>query len=90
MDKATILILGHTDSDGDEISNRALSENRCNSVKERLMGIFGENAAYDFEIKAFGESKPRVPNDSEENKQKNRRVEITVLPPKNYYESLKN
>ncbi len=88
VDKATILIQGHTDSDGDEISNMLLSENRCNSVKERLTEIFGGNSGYDFEIKAYGESKPRVPNDSEENKQQNRRVEITVLPPKDYYESL--
>lgn len=88
IDKATILIQGHTDSDGDEAANMTLSENRCNSVKERLMEIFGENVGYQFEIKPYGESKPRVPNDSEENKQQNRRVEITVLPPKDYYESL--
>lgn len=89
VDKATILIQGHTDSDGDEFLNMALSENRCISVKERLMLIFGENSQYEYEIKPYGESKPRVPNDSEENKQQNRRVEITVLPPKTYYDNLK-
>ncbi len=89
VDKATILIQGHTDSDGDELLNMALSENRCISVKDRLMLIFGENSQYEYEIKPYGESKPRVPNDSEENKQQNRRVEITVLPPKTYYDSLK-
>lgn len=88
VDKATILIQGHTDSDGDETSNMTLSENRCVSVKDRLVEIFGENSLYEFEIKSYGESKPRFPNDSEENKQQNRRVEITVLPPKDYYESL--
>ncbi|MDC8002031.1 OmpA family protein [Aequorivita todarodis] len=88
VDKATILIEGHTDSDGEENSNRVLSENRCISVKNRLIEIFGEDALYEFEIKPYGESKPRVPNDSEENKQQNRRVEITVLPPRDYYESL--
>lgn len=89
VDKATILIQGHTDSDGDELLNMVLSENRCISVKERLMQIFGENSQYEYEIKPYGESKPRAPNDSEENKQQNRRVEITVLPPKTYYDSLK-
>ncbi|SRX55573.1 OmpA family protein [Aequorivita sp. CIP111184] len=88
IDKATILIQGHTDSDGDDTSNMILSENRCISVKNRLIEFFGENPLYEFEIKPFGESKPRVPNDTEENKQKNRRVEITVLPPKDYYESI--
>lgn len=88
IDKATILIEGHTDSDGDETSNMILSENRCISVKDKLTEIFGENSLYDFEIKPYGESKPRVPNDSDEHKQQNRRVEITVLPPKDYYEGL--
>src|SRR5690606_8902736 len=78
LDKATILIQGHTDSDGEEAANMTLAENRCNSVKGRLMEIFGENSGYQFEIKAYGESKPRVSNDSQENKQQNRRVEITV------------
>lgn len=89
VDKATILIQGHTDSDGDELLNMVLSENRCISVKERLMHIFGGNSQYEYEIKPYGESKPRAPNDSDENKQQNRRVEITVLPPKTYYDSLK-
>ncbi|MEZ4882509.1 MAG: OmpA family protein [Flavobacteriaceae bacterium] len=89
VDKATILVEGHTDSDGDDTSNMSLSENRCISVMERLNEIFGEDSLYEFEIKPYGESKPRVPNDSEENKQQNRRVEITVLPPKDYYDSLK-
>ncbi|MDX1782581.1 MAG: hypothetical protein R3361_00325 [Aequorivita vladivostokensis] len=66
-----------------------LSENRCISVKNRLIEIFGDDSLYEFEIKPYGESKPRFPNDTEENKQQNRRVEITVLPPKDYYESLK-
>lgn len=88
IDKATILIEGHTDSDGDEMYNMTLSENRCISVKNKLIEIFGENSLYDFEIKPYGESKPRFPNDSDENKQQNRRVEITVLPPRDYYEGL--
>jgi outer membrane protein OmpA-like peptidoglycan-associated protein len=89
IDKATILIQGHTDSDGDEVSNMTLSEKRCISVKERLREIFGDESLYEFEIKPYGETKPRFPNDTEENKQQNRRVEITVLPPKDYYDSLK-
>lgn len=89
IDKATILIEGHTDSDGDGVYNMNLSKNRCISVKNRLTEIFGENSLYEFEVKAYGENKPRVPNNSDANKQKNRRVEVTVLPPKDYYESLK-
>lgn len=89
VDKATILIEGHTDSDGGDEMNLKLSENRSHSVKERLKEIFGEDAKYDYEVKFWGKTKPRVPNDSPINKQLNRRVEITVMPPKDYYEKLK-
>lgn len=89
VDKATLLFEGHTDSDGDEVSNMRLSLNRSLSVKSYLEALFGEEAQYDYKIHAFGESKPRVPNDSKVNKQQNRRVEIKVLPPEDYYENLK-
>src|SRR5690554_5223677 len=88
VDQATILVEGHTDSDGDEEMNLELSKNRCLSVKQRLSDILGKNSGYDFEIRFYGESRPKVPNDTEANKQINRRVEITVLPPKAYYEGL--
>lgn len=89
VDKATIVIEGHTDSDGGDEMNLKLSENRSHSVKDRLKEIFGENAQYDYEVKFWGKTKPRVPNDTPENKQLNRRVEITVMPPKDYYEKIK-
>lgn len=88
VDKATILIEGHTDSDGDVVYNQKLSENRCLSVKDRIQAILGYDALYDYEVKAYGESKPRVENSSKKNKKLNRRVEITVLPPKDYFEGI--
>ncbi len=86
--KATILVEGHTDNDGEEDYNMKLSENRCKSVVEKLKDIFNEKALYNYEIKAYGENKPKVTNDTPENKQLNRRVEIIILPPKDYYDSL--
>lgn len=88
VDKATILIEGHTDSDGSAEMNMQLSKDRSQSVKDRLVEIFGPEAKYDYEVRAYGQTKPRVPNNSDTNKQLNRRVEITVLPPKDYYENL--
>lgn len=85
---ATILIEGHTDSDGTEEYNVELSKNRSISVMERLNAPSANNNRFDFEIKAYGKSKPRVPNTSPENKHLNRRVEIIVLPPKEYYDTL--
>lgn len=85
VDKATIVAEGHTDSDGSDITNMKLSENRCLSVIDRMRALLGYEAAYDYEVKAFGETNPKVANDSKENKQINRRVELLVLPPKDYY-----
>jgi outer membrane protein OmpA-like peptidoglycan-associated protein len=90
VDKATLLIDGHTDEDGSEEYNLELSEMRCKTVAEKLKSLFDENAAYDYKLRSFGESKPRVPNTNQVNKQLNRRVEITVLPPKDYFELLPN
>lgn len=88
VDKATILIEGHTDSDGDEQMNMELSKNRCSSVQERLVELLGKDSKYDYEIIPYGESQPKLPNTSSENKRINRRVDITVLPPKDYYQNL--
>lgn len=89
LDQATLVIEGHTDSDGSAEMNMKLSENRAHAVKEKLISLFGKDAKYDFEIQFHGKEKPRVPNDSDKNKQLNRRVEIIVQPPKEYYRNLK-
>lgn len=88
VDKASILVEGHTDSDGTIEYNLELSKNRCNSVINRLKFLLGDNSKYDYDIIPYGESKPKVTNDTDSNKQMNRRVEITVLPPKDYFESI--
>ena len=88
FDKATILIDGHTDSDGNESYNLDLSSKRCHSVANRLKTLLQNNSNYDYLNNSYGESKPRVTNSSDHNKQLNRRVEITILPPLSYYESL--
>ena len=88
IDRATILIDGHTDSDGKENYNLDLSSKRCHSVANRLKTLLRNNSNYDYLINSYGESKPRVSNSSDYNKQLNRRVEITILPPLSYYESL--
>lgn len=70
-------IAGYTDSDGSESFNQKLSQKRVDTVKKRLVskGISPKR----LRAKGYGESHPLVPNTSDENKQKNRRVEITVL-----------
>ena len=70
-------IAGHTDSDGSAIFNQKLSQDRVDTVKRRLIEK-GINAGR-LIAKGYGETKPLVPNTTDENKQKNRRVEINIL-----------
>ena len=88
IEKATILIDGHTDSDGKDFYNLDLSQKRCHSVANRLKSIIQKNSKYDYVINSYGESKPKAINNSEKNKQLNRRVEISILPPLKYYEDI--
>jgi outer membrane protein OmpA-like peptidoglycan-associated protein len=69
-------ITGHTDSDGDDSSNLALSINRANSVKTYLITKKGIEAAR-LTIDGKGETMPVAPNTSAEGKAKNRRVQFT-------------
>lgn len=88
IDKATLMVEGHTDSDGGEAYNQRLSERRCSAVVDYMKIVLADVGSYDYDITAFGETKPIAPNDTNENKQLNRRVEITVIPPKDYYRAL--
>lgn len=71
-------INGHTDDVGKDEYNLKLSENRAESVSNYLIsqGIDKSRIATQW----FGETKPRVTNDTPENRAKNRRVEVYIVP----------
>lgn len=73
----SIRVDGHTDSDGGELLNQALSEERARAVRAYLVeaGVEGER----IDAIGFGETVPVVANDTPENKQRNRRIEFTVV-----------
>jgi len=77
----TLEIHGHTDDRGSDDFNIKLSKKRADSVKNYLVmkGVLPETIT----TKGFGKSKPLVPNDSDENRQKNRRVEFIITKPNN-------
>jgi outer membrane protein OmpA-like peptidoglycan-associated protein len=68
---------GHTDSDGDDAANLALSQARVERVRKALtrQGI----DPFRLRAKGYGETRPVSPNDTPENKAKNRRVEFTII-----------
>jgi len=72
-----VLIAGHTDSTGGETYNDNLSERRAYSVREALIaeGVDSERLI----VSAFGEKQPIASNATALGRQKNRRVEITLL-----------
>jgi outer membrane protein OmpA-like peptidoglycan-associated protein len=72
----TVLIEGFTDSTGSTAHNQRLSESRATSVRLALqkMGVDRNRIA----IRGFGESYPIAGNDTSEDRQLNRRVEIIL------------
>ncbi|MCA1456923.1 OmpA family protein [Bradyrhizobium sp. BRP22] len=73
---ATIEIAGHTDSDGDESANQALSERRAEAVMDYL--VKAGLPATRFQAVGYGSTQPLAGNDSEENKAQNRRIDFVV------------
>jgi len=74
--ETNILVEGHTDDTGPDEYNMQLSEKRAKSVAGYLQakGVPVER----FTIKWYGETQPKLPNESEANRAKNRRVELAI------------
>ena len=72
-----IKIVGHTDSRGSSQYNKDLSERRALALKNKLIekGISADR----LEHEGMGDTRPVAPNDTEENRAKNRRVEIVII-----------
>lgn len=73
-----VLIIGHTDSDGEESANQKLSEDRAKSVKSYLETKFGISSSR-LITSGKGESDPAASNSNADGKKQNRRVEFKKL-----------
>lgn len=73
-----VKIIGHTDSDGSDADNLALSKKRAESVKASLAKDFGIDVSR-LETDGKGESQPVDKNTTAEGKANNRRVEFIKL-----------
>ncbi len=71
-----IQINGHVSNEGDESKNKKLSKERAKAVHDYLLshGIISPMT-----YKGFGSALPIAPNDTDQNKAKNDRIEIMVI-----------
>lgn len=71
-----VSIQGHTDDVGDDNQNLTLSEERAQGVKRYLVSL--GIADKQLTAKGFGETQPKVANDSAANRAKNRRTDFVI------------
>jgi OOP family OmpA-OmpF porin len=73
---ASIEVNGHTDGDGDDAANQALSEKRAQAVVDFMVkaGLPADR----FKATGFGSSQPVADNSTDEGKAKNRRIDFLV------------
>ncbi len=84
----SVCIVGHTDNVGSAAYNKDLSERRAKSVYQYLLDNEIESEILNY--RGEGQENPKVPNDSEENRQLNRRVEFVVTRDNDMKEVISN
>jgi len=76
--KIRVRVDGHTDSRGTDAYNLDLSQKRSKSVRDHLIRIEGIDPSR-LQFQGFGESKPIADNQIPSGREKNRRVEFTII-----------
>jgi OOP family OmpA-OmpF porin len=74
-----LVIAGHTDSQGREVMNQQLSQDRAQAVVDALRQRRVLTASY--EVRGYGEEQPIASNDTEEGREANRRIEFKLRRP---------
>jgi outer membrane protein OmpA-like peptidoglycan-associated protein len=77
-DDRQVLIIGHSDADGDAVNNQQLSKRRAELVKQIFVENF-EVAADRLSTEGFGEARPIASNATPQGRRANRRVEVLIL-----------
>ncbi len=76
-DETMIAISGHTDSNGDDLSNLSLSQARVDAARQAMIEAGGDPDRITAE--GFGESQPIADNTTALGRQQNRRVELQII-----------
>ena len=79
MDNALLLVVGYTDSVGDEDYNQVLSERRAGKVVNHLQQKCGWKPWRMISPTGMAESDPLADNDTAEGRAQNRRVSVNIL-----------
>jgi outer membrane protein OmpA-like peptidoglycan-associated protein len=72
-----LIVAGHTDNSGSARQNKSLSEQRARAVVAYLRNKGVANGR--MSARGYGAERPRGPNDTEDGKARNRRIQITVI-----------
>lgn len=75
--RGSAMLIGHTDSKGDDAYNQKLSERRAESVSQWLVGQEQVDGAR-LKTSGEGERRPVADNNTDEGRQKNRRLEAII------------
>jgi outer membrane protein OmpA-like peptidoglycan-associated protein len=70
-------LVGHPDNTGTAEANQTLSLDRANAVKTLLVND-GVNAD-SISTNGYGQTRPVAPNDTDEGRERNRRLELNVI-----------
>jgi len=73
-----VLLVGYSSNEGTEDFNLDLSLNRAKNARDYLLSKGIDKAQID--VLGKGSAEPLLPNDTEEGRNKNRRVEIKIIP----------
>jgi len=85
-DNTNLMIVGHTDSVGNEDYNQLLSERRAQSAARYLMK---QNIDYSrISTEGRGETEPIADNSTEAGQQENRRIEVAIYANEEYIEEI--
>ncbi|MEM7280979.1 MAG: OmpA family protein [Pseudomonadota bacterium] len=77
--RGEIIVEGHTDSYGGDENNMRLSEERAEAVRAYLLANMNINPAKITSL-GFGETRPIANNETSEGREKNRRIDIVIIP----------
>jgi outer membrane protein OmpA-like peptidoglycan-associated protein len=75
--EASIVVEGHTDSNGSDSANLILSQDRADAVKQYIVSNFGRNPERISSI-GYGEARPVATNESAEGRARNRRIDLVI------------